>query len=311
MTSFVVQTRNANPHFTMETITNITNAAAKAVWGETEANKEPISGVEGNTAKGEPFDAGNLGKSRNCFSFPKSPANPAPKDTPAQEKVEHNCETNNRVTGLGSTVSGSSRVDNTSTNTSVPTATSNINSSGITGSNTDHLRDNADTTTSTTTTNNNKNSTSLEDATAASALPTTKENRDTTAGQNDTHDPDKVNVDTDSNKPTSNTDDVDTSPGTGSKSVLGHEPRTIAQIAKSKDGDAGRDGVSESSSKPSEGAAKATGEGAGLGATSSSKEGEDPKVEATEPVHTTGLAADGGNFDASKPGAGQEAERTN
>ncbi|KAG7140232.1 hypothetical protein HYQ45_002934 [Verticillium longisporum] len=44
----------------METITNVTNAAVKAVWGTSETKQEPVSGVQGNTAKGEPYDAGNL-----------------------------------------------------------------------------------------------------------------------------------------------------------------------------------------------------------------------------------------------------------
>lgn len=46
----------------METISNVANAAVKAVWGEQETNKEPVSGVSGDVSKGEPYDAGNLGK---------------------------------------------------------------------------------------------------------------------------------------------------------------------------------------------------------------------------------------------------------
>ncbi|CRK16830.1 hypothetical protein BN1723_011110 [Verticillium longisporum] len=44
----------------METITNVTNAAVKAVWGTSETKQEPVSGLQGNTAKGEPYDTGNL-----------------------------------------------------------------------------------------------------------------------------------------------------------------------------------------------------------------------------------------------------------
>lgn len=44
----------------METINNVANAAAKAVWGDSESKQEPISGVQGNTAQGEPYDAGNM-----------------------------------------------------------------------------------------------------------------------------------------------------------------------------------------------------------------------------------------------------------
>lgn len=46
----------------METISNAAAAAAKAVWGENQAQKEPVSGVQGDTSKGEPYDAGNLGE---------------------------------------------------------------------------------------------------------------------------------------------------------------------------------------------------------------------------------------------------------
>ena len=49
----------------MESISNI----AKAVWGENNQNKEePISGVKGDTAKGEPYDAGNMGMRPLFFS---------------------------------------------------------------------------------------------------------------------------------------------------------------------------------------------------------------------------------------------------
>lgn len=46
----------------MEAISNAAAAAAKAVWGENQPQKEPVSGVQGDTTKGEPYDAGNLGK---------------------------------------------------------------------------------------------------------------------------------------------------------------------------------------------------------------------------------------------------------
>jgi hypothetical protein len=46
----------------METINSIATAAAKAVWGDNETNKEPISGAQGDVSKGQPYDAGNLGR---------------------------------------------------------------------------------------------------------------------------------------------------------------------------------------------------------------------------------------------------------
>lgn len=37
-------------------------SAAKAVWGENKATtQEPVSGRLGDTSKGEPYDAGNIG----------------------------------------------------------------------------------------------------------------------------------------------------------------------------------------------------------------------------------------------------------
>lgn len=51
----------------METITNAATAASRAIWGDTSATpqvdsgKEPIAGQTGDTSKGEPYDAGNIG----------------------------------------------------------------------------------------------------------------------------------------------------------------------------------------------------------------------------------------------------------
>lgn len=52
----------------METINSVAAAAAKVVWGENQSqsqqsSEEPRSGETGDTKKGEPYDAGNLGMS--------------------------------------------------------------------------------------------------------------------------------------------------------------------------------------------------------------------------------------------------------
>ncbi|KAK0645958.1 hypothetical protein B0T16DRAFT_428919 [Cercophora newfieldiana] len=44
----------------MESINNLKEVATKAIWGDGESNKEPISGVNGDVSKGEPYDAGNM-----------------------------------------------------------------------------------------------------------------------------------------------------------------------------------------------------------------------------------------------------------
>ncbi|KAK4239987.1 hypothetical protein C8A03DRAFT_13643 [Achaetomium macrosporum] len=53
----------------METITNLAHSAAqtasKAVWGESQSHEEPVSGKMGNVEAGEPYDAGNIGAEPN------------------------------------------------------------------------------------------------------------------------------------------------------------------------------------------------------------------------------------------------------
>jgi len=44
----------------MESINNLKEVATKAIWGDGKSGKEPISGVNGDVSKGEPYDAGNM-----------------------------------------------------------------------------------------------------------------------------------------------------------------------------------------------------------------------------------------------------------
>lgn len=46
----------------MDTISNVATQAAKVVWGDGEEHREPVSGAAGDVSKGEPYDAGNMGK---------------------------------------------------------------------------------------------------------------------------------------------------------------------------------------------------------------------------------------------------------
>jgi hypothetical protein len=46
----------------MDALNTVATAATKAVFGGAEANKEPVSGAQGDVGKGEPYDAGNLGQ---------------------------------------------------------------------------------------------------------------------------------------------------------------------------------------------------------------------------------------------------------
>ncbi|KAF5963421.1 hypothetical protein FBULB1_13404 [Fusarium bulbicola] len=226
----------------METISNLTAAASKAVWGDDQTtNREPVSGVQGDTKHGEPYDAGNLGTTSTLAL-----------ETPQQEKVAQNFGSHDeeRATGLGHEAP-----------VSKPTETTNA-------------------------------------ASATPSVPTPNpHSKDTSAGQNDTRDPAQADK---GNKDLHDVDD--TSEGTDVKLGEGPGPQPIEKLAKEHGGDAGNAPVEGTSHKPTEVGSE--------GATESSKsenQPHDPKED--EYVTASGFAADGGDFDASKPGAGREADR--
>lgn len=102
-------------------------------------------------------------------------------------------------------------------------------------------------------------------------------------------------------------DDVNPEEGKPLDKLTGAGPRPVEELAKENGGNAAaassNEAVQEDDSKPKE---------QKLPEDNSSKQGNDnQKWEASEDdyVKTTGLAADGGNFDAAKPGAGVEADR--
>ncbi|KAF4332944.1 hypothetical protein FBEOM_13251 [Fusarium beomiforme] len=215
----------------METISNLTAAASKAVWGDNQtANKEPISGVQGDTKHGEPYDA----------------------ETPQQERAAQHFGNHGEesTTGLEREAP-----------VSKPTEITNA-------------------------------------ASATRSVPATNpHSKDTSAGQNDTRDP------TEADKGNKDLHDVDdNSEGTDAKLGEGPGPQPIEKLAKEHGGDAGNAPVEGTSHKPaevgSEGAAESS---------KSENQSHDPRED--EYIPATGFAADGGDFDASKPGAGREAER--
>lgn len=85
----------------------------------------------------------------------------------------------------------------------------------------------------------------------------------------------------------------------------GPGPRPVAEVAKENGGDAGNDS-SSSVDKTNKGEEDTK-------ESKESEESEEDKHESKgtgeEYVKTTGLQADGGDFDATKPGAGREADR--
>lgn len=121
---------------------------------------------------------------------------------------------------------------------------------------------------------------------------------DTSKGQNDTRSPEDPHT-----NPKSAPTDVNDSKEEGvneAPKLDGPGPKPVAELAKEHGGDAGDSVSSVDKTKDVEKEEKP-------------KESEDkkPKSEGTgeKYVQTTGLQADGGDFDATKPGAGREADR--
>ncbi|GJN75062.1 hypothetical protein VFPFJ_06602 [Purpureocillium lilacinum] len=85
--------------------------------------------------------------------------------------------------------------------------------------------------------------------------------------------------------------------------VMGDGPKPLETVAREHGGDAGNIGTTADSSSSSN---KKPGEEGGEG---DKHDGGESKGTGEEYVKTTGFAADGGDFDATKPGAGREADR--
>lgn len=126
---------------------------------------------------------------------------------------------------------------------------------------------------------------------------------DTSKAQNDTRDPEDPKTNP-KNAPT----DVD---NTGEGINKGQDldkipaPKPLDELARERGGDAGKVGETTSAGKTEEsGDRKAEAEDPNDPHAKSTGEGTGEKY-----VKTTGLQADGGDFDATKPGAGREADR--
>ncbi|KAL7929482.1 hypothetical protein V8C35DRAFT_315385 [Trichoderma chlorosporum] len=100
-------------------------------------------------------------------------------------------------------------------------------------------------------------------------------------------------------------DDANPEEGKSLDELTGPGPRPVEELAKENGGNAAAAASNDAVAPSQEDKMKEEKPEA------STEKHEDPKREATEEeyVKTTGLAADGGNFDATKPGAGLEADR--
>ncbi|CAM1502817.1 Fc.00g075930.m01.CDS01 [Cosmosporella sp. VM-42] len=258
----------------METITNLANTASKAVWGEGETNKEPVSGARGDVAHGEPYDAGNL-------------------DPASQKKVENSMTGQSELDPTSASnfhdTSHTSNLGEQSHKSTIGENTENLTFETKSGSHGENLGEN----TSRSNFGENTSSTNFNETTAKPSFA------DTSAGQNDTRDPSDPATNASRNQ------DIDTkTPGLSREAggLEGDKPRPVETSTHRDDRSLGQDKPYEgipstsSSSKPNS--------GMNLPEKQSSEEGTGEKV-----VRASGLAADGGDFDATKPGAGREADR--
>ncbi|KAK7963712.1 hypothetical protein PG996_008599 [Apiospora saccharicola] len=271
----------------METVNSMAAAAAKAVWGESDTTatannethgQEPISGAQGNVSKGEPFDKGNMDPQPSAASVNTHEASTT---TPSTSTMP-------------------------STSTHQPTSTLN-----------EHASTTTPTTSSTTTVPHHETAQFAKTtgtaagsdeapATERSELKAKDTPADSTKAQNDTRDPSDPKTNP-KNAPT----DVD---NTGEGINAGQDldkipaPKPLDELARERGGDAGKvgDGATSSSVDKTEtaGEKKDEAEDPNDPHAKSAGEGTGEKY-----VKTTGLQADGGDFDATKPGAGREADR--
>ena len=303
----------------METVNNLTSAASRLIWGEqtkTSENetqgKEPLSGEVGNTAKGEPYDKGNAGK---AFYSPHLHNGP---------EAHYSGVTDTSTTEPTST----STTEASSIPTTEPTSTST--STGLESSSRSGATETGITpTTEPSSTSTGLQSTGLQSSSGSGATETGR--TPATGPIRPEHDTDKTGV-TSVHHPTSATStDKPTSSNDASASV-GAAPESgsaVKQKQQGADRPLDEPGSRESerikaSKKEAEGVANDERsdlgpipfrEKAKAGDVSAGGEDDGPQKEShgtgtgEQYVMTSGMKADGGDFDASKPGAGREADR--
>ncbi|RDA93331.1 hypothetical protein CP533_0341, partial [Ophiocordyceps camponoti-saundersi (nom. inval.)] len=284
----------------METVSNMATQAAKLVWGGNSEEKEPISGAQGNVSHGEPFDAGNMDPSQQQTMSKTTGSN---RDASTQsnagasslrEDVGSNRQNTSRTVPATISAAGAERfkvtddrerksqVEEGVTNSRTPEdGTPQVGKveEGVTNSRTpeDGTLQVGDRVTNSRTPEDGTSKSQPEDHGRGSKSIPRKGNASTSKATEESHFGD---------------DGEDGDPNT---SIMGDGPKPLNVVAKENGGDAGNN-VDEKHKPDTDG------EG-GSGSSQQSK-GTGEKH-----VMTSGFAADGGDFDATKPGAGREADR--
>jgi len=260
----------------METISHYANvathAATKAIWGEQPNHQEPVNGRMGNVAAGQPYDAGNIESASTALKT----TTPNPDlDQPEVSHVE------SPATAKDSRKDFNENANPAAQRVALPTPTPSEQTvqRPPPATSASHPEDTA-----------TSKSGPESDNNPSAAIPSSDLPQDSTKSQNDTRSP--SHVDNTDNKKEPDALDANNNP----VNIDGPGPKPLEVLAKERGGDAGV--VSQPSDKEAEGGhgneAKKTTESDGTGELY---------------VKSKGLAADGGDFDASKPGAGREADR--
>ncbi|OHF00594.1 hypothetical protein CORC01_04133 [Colletotrichum orchidophilum] len=270
----------------METINNIAGAASKAIWGTNEANEEPVSGVKGNTNQGEPYDAGNIDS-----------LNKEKKTNVADAQTSDSATASTATTTTGPSTT-------TAPNQSTPAAGTTGTGTGNEHSLTDRSRATEEASTHKATEESAEHKDDIGKPELKHTSPDDVPSADSAAGKTETRAPSDPATD-----PAPKGQDVDnkaSGPTSGGDKLDGPGPRPLEAVARERGGDAGNvEGsakgglIGEDGPKPDAEEKKEDDPNASQG-----EEGTGEKL-----VKATGLAADGGDFDATKPGAGREADR--
>lgn len=283
----------------METISQMASSAMKATFGETK--NEPLSGAQGDVSRGEPYDAGNLG------TLPPKTHRPSLHlteyvDASEQERIRQNLNKDEAGDLDSSDAAYTTGPRDTSTTDAAPgqdvpkshntgpvtTATNQADESGFTRPNVDMSAPGR----------------STSDDVPAGGGVTTSTNRTTDSGFTSPGQDMGGSSSSSSNFKLPPADDQD-----APVDVSGPGPRDVADVARENGGNAAVASPSHSSGgkSASSGAKDATSDNAHAAA--AADDGGKDKGTGELYVKSSGLKADGGDFDATKPGAGREADR--
>ncbi|KAK0710978.1 hypothetical protein B0H67DRAFT_492546 [Lasiosphaeris hirsuta] len=255
----------------METINNIATAASKAIWGPDTAHQEPVSGKSGDVSKGEPYDAGNMG-STHPASIPSPTNRPLPGTEPDELNTKSTAPDETGAQPVEMALPSrlkETTAAGTSTSTSTPSTTTPTNSTPPPPP-------------------PPTNPTTVKDSSAQPG--------DSTQGQNDVRSPSNPDAQHFGGAAVAAKDNVDDASGgldvgDNPDKLDGPGPRPLEAVAREHGGNAG---AALDANKKSSGVLGQEEHDSGSGELY---------------VKSSGLRADGGDFDASAPGAGREADR--